>query len=362
LTRIGLDVGASDDPVLPAERKNAKFARLVIGIQRELPGGYVVEANYVSAWGWDLSVNRNLNFVPRSFLGDTPTTDAASNTFLTATIPNPFRNIAPVGSPFNTATTITRAQSLLAFPQFTNFWVQEYNGTNRYNSLQLQVQQRLSTDLTLSASYTYSHLTEKVNYLNPSDEQLEDRISPDDRPHRFTLSSVYQLPFGRGRKFGTDANKFVDAIFGGWQLNGTYEWQSGEPFLLTAGQFYSAVDVTQLESRVGQNNEQGLKYGVDRPAFDTTAFVRLTGFGLRNVPTTLGNLRNQPYLNVNLSASKNFKFGEVKRLQFRVEALNAFNHPYFALVNLDPNNASFGLTTSQRNNPRDIQIGVKFVF
>lgn len=362
LTRIGLDVGASDDPVLPSERKNAKFARIVVGIQRELGHGYVVEANYVSAWGWDLGVNRNLNFVPRSFLGDTPTTDAASNTFLSATIPNPFRNIAPVGSPFNTATTITRAQSLLAFPQFTNFWVQEYNGTNRYNSLQLQVQQRLSTDLTLSASYTYAHLTEKVNYLNPSDQQLEDRISPDDRPHRFTLSSVYQLPFGRGRKFGTDVNRFVDAVFGGWQINGTYEWQSGEPFLLTAGQFYSATDVTALESRVGQNNEQGLKYGVDVPAFDTTAFARLSGFGLRNVPTTLGNLRNQPYLNVNLSASKNFRFGEVKRLQFRVEALNAFNHPYFALVNLDPNNASFGLTTSQRNNPRDIQIGVKFVF
>jgi hypothetical protein len=46
----------------------------------------------------------------------------------------------------------------------------------------------------------------------------------------------------------------------------------------------------------------------------------------------------------------------------RAEAINAFNHPYFALVNLDPNNAGFGLTTAQRNNPRDIQLGVKFVF
>ncbi|HEX8137020.1 MAG TPA: carboxypeptidase-like regulatory domain-containing protein [Pyrinomonadaceae bacterium] len=362
LTRIGLDVGASDDPIISTDFRNPKFSRLVLGIQRELPGGFVVEANYVSAWGRDLAVTRNLNFVPRSFLGNTPTTDAAANTFLSANITNPFRNIAPAGSPFATAANITRAQSLLRFPQFTNVFVQEYNGTNRYNALQLQVQQRLRRDLTLSASYTRSRLREKVNYLNPSDTDLEDRISPDDRPNRVTFSAVYELPFGRGRRFGTDVNRFVDAVFGGWQLNGTYEWQSGEPFLLTAGQFYSNVDFTQLEARVGENNGAGQKYGVDIPAFDTSAFVRLSGFGIRNVPTTLDNLRNQPYLNVNLSASKNFRFDETKRLQLRIEALNAFNHPYFALVNLDPNNASFGLTTSQRNNPRDIQIGVKFVF
>lgn len=363
LTGLGADVGTSDAPVLPVVRKNAKFARLIFGIQRELPGHFVLEANYVSAWGYDMAVSKNLNFVPRSFLGSTPTTDAAANTFLSTTIPNPFRNLLPgTGSPLNTATTITRAQSLLAFPEFPNLWVQQYDGTNRYNSLQLQVQQRFSKNLTLTASYTRSHLREKLNYLNPSDPNLEDRISPDDRPNRYTFSGIYQLPVGRGRMFGKEMNRYLDAVVGGWQLNGTYEWQSGEPFTLTAGQFYSAADFTQLQSRVGQNNGQGQKYGVDIPAFDTTAFVRLTGFGLRNVPTTLDNLRNQPYLNVNLSVSKNFKFGETKRLQFRAEAINAFNHPYFTLVNLDPNNASFGLTSSQRNNPRDIQLGLKFTF
>ena len=65
--------------------------------------------------------------------------------------------------------TITRAQSLLAFPQFTNLWIQEYNGSNRYNSLQLQINKRFATDVTLNATYTYSNLREKVGYLNPSD-------------------------------------------------------------------------------------------------------------------------------------------------------------------------------------------------
>lgn len=362
LTNLGVDVATSSDPIIPANRVNPKFMRLVLGFQRELPGQFVVEANFVTARGYSLPVSRNYNFVPRQFLGADPTTDAASNAFLSGTIANPFRNIAPVGSPLNTASTITRAQSLVAFPEFPNVWLLLNNGTNNYRSLQLQVQRRFSKGYSLTATYTRSRLRERTNYLNPSDTDLEDRISPDDRPNRFTFSGIYNLPLGRGRTFGKEMNRLLDAVIGGWQLNGTYERQSGEPFLLTAGQFYSTVDFTQLKARAGQNNAQGQKYGVDIPAFDTTAFIRLSSFGLRNVPTTLDNLRNQPYLNVNLSVSKNFQIGENKKLQFRAEAINAFNHPYFSLVNLDPNNASFGLTTSQRNNPRDIQLGLKFVF
>src|SRR5207244_4557944 len=122
-----------------------------------------------------------------------------ANTLLSATIPYPFRNLLPATSPFNSATTITRAQSLLRFPQFTELWLQQYNGSNRYNALQLQVTQRFSKDLTLSASYTRSRLREKLDYLNPTDTTLESRISPDDRPDRVTASVVYQLPFGHDR-------------------------------------------------------------------------------------------------------------------------------------------------------------------
>lgn len=283
------------------------------------------------------------------------------------TIPNPFRTLLPGGSPFNTATTITKAQSLLRFPQFPNLWVEQSNGSNRYNALQLQLTQRFSKDLTLTMSYTRSRLREKLDYLNPSDTVLEDRISPDDRPSRFTMSTVYQLPVGQGRKFGNDLNRVVDAVIGGWQLNGTYEWQRGEPFLLSPTQvWYFAGQITQVQSHTGENNSQGQKFGIDIPAFNTAGILRLNSFntGLRNVPTTLDNLRNQAFLNVNLSVSKNFNFGEQKRLQFRAEALNAFNHPYFGNgIGLDPNTpGSFGLVTTQRNNPRDIQLGLKFVF
>src|SRR5204862_3727456 len=96
--------------------------------------------------------------------------------------------------------------------------------------------------------------------------------------------------------------------------------------------------------------------------------VALNSFGIRNVPTTLGNLRNQPYSIANLSLTKNFRVGEGKRLQIRAEAINALNHPYFGSgIGLNPGstaapNSAFGFVTSQRNNPRDIQLGAKFTF
>jgi hypothetical protein len=363
LTNVGQDLGSSDAPVIPVGRRNAKFARLIFGVQRELPGAFVVEANFVRAWGYDLAVTRNLNFVPREFLGDTPATDTAANNFLNANIPiNPFRNLLPnTGSPFNTAANITRAQSLVAFPQFTNVWVQQYNGTNRYNSLQFQAQKRFSQGLSFTGTYTWTRLREKVNYLNPSDTALENRISPDERPHRYTIAAVYPLPVGRGRAFGGDMSRALDAFIGGWNLNGTYEWQKGEPFLFTNPLFF-AGDMTPLRSRVGQKDEQGRTYGIDISAFDP-GLVRLSAFGFRNVPTTLDNLRNQSFLNVNLSVSKDFNVSEKKRVQFRAEWLNAFNSPYFGNgINLDPNNQAFGFVTTQRNNPRDVQLGLRFIY
>lgn len=368
LTGIGADVAADTLPIIGLQRKNSKFARFIAGIQRELPGQIVIEANFIHSRGYDLAVSKDLNFVPRSFLGNTPATDIASNTFLTGTIPNPFRNLVPGGSAFNTATTITRAQSLLAFPQFTHLWTQEYNGSNRYNSLQLQINKRFATDVMLNATYTYSNLREKVNYLNPSDTELEDRISQFDRPHRFTLSGVYELPIGRGRSVGNNMNRWLDAFIGGWQLNGTYEWQSGEPFLLTAANLFFPGDLSTIVSRLGDGDGQGGKFGIDRSAIVAPGLVALTVFGIRNVPTTLESLRNQPFSVANLSVTKNFKMGESRRLQLRAEALNAFNHPYFgAGMGLNPGtaaapNAAFGLVTTQRNNPRDIQFGAKFIF
>jgi len=165
-------------------------------------------------------------------------------------------------------------------------------------------------------------------------------------------------------------NKVLDAFIGGWQLNGTYEWQQGQPILLSQGFFYPG-DITQVESRAGQRNGAGEKYGIgplpvfvnpDGSTFTGSSVLRLSSSSLRTLPTTLDNLRHMPFTSVNLSLTKNFRLGEGKRLQIRGEAINAFNHPYFIDLSADPTNANFGLYSTQRNVPRDIQIGAKFTF
>ncbi len=87
------------------------------------------------------------------------------------------------------------------------------------------------------SSYTWSRFREKVAPLNPWDE-LEDRLSPVDRPHRFTFASVVELPFGQGRKFGTDWGPVVDGFLGGWQFAAKYEWQTGQPLTWTNNTYY----------------------------------------------------------------------------------------------------------------------------
>lgn len=383
------------------ERKNANYARFIFGVQRQLPFDIGVEATFVASQGYDLPVLRQLNFIPTQYLNNfAGVTDAATilngistvQTFLGQTngITNPFRGLVTQNSGIN-GTTIARRRLLVQYPQFQDLIVTEYNGTSTYRALQLQASKRLSQGLSFNTSYTYSRDREKVRRLNPQDEELTDMISTFDRPHRFTFSGVFELPFGRGRQFFSDLHPVVDAIFGGWQFNAVYEWQSGEPLVLQ-NVFYDG-DITQLKNLIGQKDEQGNRYGVDIPAFDTSGFrildtrqtlptgaanptfnqLVIPGFGnnytigsqnvLRNIPYTMDNFRNQPFQKFDVGLTKNFRFNERMRLQVRVEAINALNWVYLGNgLQLGVTNANFGRVSGQRNLPRDIQLGARFTF
>jgi hypothetical protein len=284
------------------------------------------------------------------------------------------------------------------YPQFGNITITEYNGSSNYNAIQLQVIKRFTKGLSLNGSYTFSREHEKTQRLNPHDSELTEMVSPTERPHRFTFSGIYELPIGRGRWLGSNWNRWVDAFLGGWQFQSNYEWQSGEP--LVFGNVYydpTIADPRQLKSYLGKKDDQGRRYGVDIPAFDIRGFyppgfvfngaAAPASIGLGNIntiagantlryfPLTTGKLRNQRFLNFNLGMSKNFRIREGMKVQFRVEAINALNKPYFTSVNLNPANVP-NLTDSAANNlgrfgftngptrqpPRDIQLGLRFTF
>jgi hypothetical protein len=367
------------------DRKNATYTRFIAGFQREVAYGIAVEATFVYSRGSDLQVLRDINPVPREYLNDLRgVTDpavitaaiAARNTFLNTStgINNPLRGLIPDGGAWN-ATTLARERLLVPFPQFGSLALTEYNGSSTYKSMQFQVVKRYTKGLSLNASYSFSREHEKTRYLNPQDTELTEFVSPTERPHRFTLSSIYELPFGKNRQWGNDWHPVADAILGGWQLQGVYEWQSGEPLMF--GNVYYAGDPYQLKNLLGKKNADGLRYGVDIPGWDTTGFyingTTVPAFGnnftatgantLRYFPITMGQFRNQRFLKFDVGLSKNFRINEGMKIQFRVEAINLLNRPYFSAPNLDPTNSNFGKTTAPvRQPPRDIQIGGRFTF
>jgi hypothetical protein len=135
---------------------------------------------------------------------------------------------------------------------------------------------------------------------------------------------------------------------------------------------------------VGKKNELGQTYGIDIPAWDITGFyvggvvanANAPGFGnnfqtntgsnnvLRMIPFTIDSFRNQRFLKFDMGVSKNFKIREGMKFQIRIEAINALNATYFGTgIGLAPSSSTaFGRVTSQRNPPRDIQIGGRFTF
>jgi len=390
-TFIGRDL-----TVLSNERKNAQYARFIIGVQREMPLKIGLEVTFVHSRGYDLAVNRSINNIPVQYLNNGTEFNSAVQTFLNATVPNPFRGLVPSNATFN-AQTIARRNLLTPFPQFGNVVLSQYNGSSTYNSIQIQAIKRFTKNLSLNASYSFSREHEKTQYLNPQDTELTEQVSPTERPHRVTFSAVYELPIGRGRAIGKDWNRWLDAFIGGWQFQSNYEWQSGEP--LAFGNVYYDTrfgDPRELKSRLGKKDDQGRRYGIDIPAFDISGFYPVgfvfngasapasIGLGTTNIgsnntlryfPLTTGKLRNQRFLNFNVGMSKNFRIREKMRLQLRVEAINALNRPYFSPPNLNPNNTPnltsptannlgrFGFTNGPtRQPPRDIQLGARFTF
>ena len=177
----------------------SKQLRWQIGFQRELPGGFVVEAAYVGNYGYDIEIIRNINALPNQYLNtDNSRTAAmnANNTFLTGSVANPFAGLLP-GTSFNNST-IARSQLLRPYPQFGDIRTTNNDGKSWYHSAQVGLQKRFSKGYTLGVSYTYSHWMQATEYLNAADAQPTKMISDLDVPHRLSVSGILELPVREG--------------------------------------------------------------------------------------------------------------------------------------------------------------------
>jgi hypothetical protein len=284
---------------------------------------------------------------------------------------NPFLGLVPVIG-LGTGT-ITNGQLLRPFHQFTGVSSQAYDGTTQFNSAQFRMERRFHAGYTVTASYTWSHFTERTSKLNATDTQYEKRLSGNDVPHRLTLSGIWELPFGKGHAHG-GGSTVANMVVGGWSLQVLGQAQSGRPISL--GNLYFNDDPTGLRANISSATIDNVfatggfyfhdpavqTGGVDDPVKQRADKRIGLSDNIRTLPSRFDNFRGQPLTLWDISVVKRFPITERVRLQLNFEMLNAFNRPQFADPNLDPTSSDFGKVTSQSNLPRNIQLAAKLLF
>ena len=329
-------------------------------MQRELAMGVVVDAAYVGNRGTHAEITRNINALPNQYLSTSTTRDNTTNSYLSALVANPFVGQMPAsaGAGFRSAT-IARSQLLRPFPQFGDINTTNNDGYSWYHSLQANLNKRFGNGYTLGMSYTWSKFMEAISYLNAADPLPIETISDFDRTHRLSMNGIYELPFGKDRKFFGNVNKFGSYFISGWQVSGIYQFQSGAPIN------FGNIFFTGKFSDVALSGDQRT---TDRWFNTAAGFVIPSASqpvsNLRTFPLRLSNVRTHSINNVDLSIIKKTRLWEGKNLEFRGEFINAFNHVLLPAPNTTVTSAAFGqiVASNQANYPRRIQLTVKFVF
>ena len=377
---------------------NPYSERWTFGIQHEIARNTVLEIDYIGNHGVHLPISfTQLDGIPRQYLSTLPYRDSTViNTLSGTTVPNPFAGLLPGASGGLNSSTIAAMQLLAPYPQYPvasgsnggsvfSSGLVEQNatiGSSYFNSLNAKVERHLANGLQLTAVYIWSKLMERDSWLNDTDPAPEKRISPFDHTHRFVTAIDYDLPIGRGKLVNTSSG-FLNALVGGWQLNGIYTFQTGQPLLWMNGSSNNPGDYP-LCAVATTTGACPIVNGVpdaatslpiininprqwSGPAFDTSQFItsssQLFRFHIRTFPSTISSVRQDGTNNLDASILKSVHLTESKYVQLRMEAFNVLNHPTFGAPNVSvTSGTSFGTITTQANRPRQLQVGVRFVF
>jgi hypothetical protein len=297
-----------------------------VGIQRELPGNAVLDANYVG------SVGRHLDWGP------------------TMNVPAP----GP-GSDVN---------SRRPYPYMLQQWFDQSVGNSRYNAMQISVNKRFSHGVTFLAAYTLSHSNDdgcgigaSCNVSNPYNRGADYGTSDLNQKQVLSFSFAAQSPLNKS------PNKFVATVAGGWSLNGILQLHSGLPYAVTLSNDNENIGccLQQRADIVGDPNSGSGIHTVQQ-WFNVNAFAT-------PAPFTYGNEKVNPLTsdwgrNFDLSLFRRFHIGlgERKYFEFRAEAFNTFNTVVFAPPNNSLGGTNFGKVTLQQNTPRQLQLGLKFYY
>jgi hypothetical protein len=291
------------------------------GVQSNLIKGIFLDVAYVGALFRHLQDNRNLNYIP----------------YGAAFLP---QNQDPTVSSSLPGGAALAPQFLRGMRGIGDINLYEGSATGNYNSLQVQVNRRMSRNLFFGLSYTWSHdlttASTDTNFVRPDQFTRMAYYGPsgNDRRHNFAFNYVYDLP----RLERTNA--FVRALAGGWQLSGVTAFQTGTPY----GIGYSISGVSQ-QNITGSSTEGARVYLLGNPNTGSSnpynrlnaAMVGAPQLGSIGLESGVNYLTGPGINDFDMSIQKQFTIKERVRLQFRADAFNVFNHTQFSGVNATVN-------------------------
>jgi len=352
-TFLGRDITFFNDRPL-----NPYNQRWSLSVQRQLPLNVVLETSYVGNRGAKIAVMRQFNAIPRQYLSTLPVRDQPVIDRLTQQVPNPFFGLPEFAGTSLANRNIAVSQLVRPYPHFTRVQATQPAGFSYYHSLQMAAEKRMSGGLSFQAAWTYSKFMEAINYRNEVDDLPEKVISDQDFTHRFVISTIYELPVGRGRKWLPSMPAAAEMIFGGWQFQGWFEGQTGNA--LGFGNAIFTGNLKDIEIPVSQRRAERW-FNVDA-GFNRDSRQVLAN-NIQGLSTRFTGVRGDGINNFDLALFKNVRIKEKWNAQFRLQSFNALNHVQFEAPNTNPINAAFGTVTAEKGHgQRQITIGVKLLF
>jgi Carboxypeptidase regulatory-like domain/TonB dependent receptor-like, beta-barrel len=354
-------------------------------VQREVMKNLTVDVGYLGTrsshlWAGDLANKNQLDPKYLSFEANLQSilrTDADAQRFGLSGLPYP----AFTGGQL--------WQALVPFPHLARngIGLTTFNsplGRSSYDSLQITVNRRYTNGLTVYGNYNFSRTLQNMesalrndNPGRPLDYYNLDRefgLSDFDQTHNWKISTVYEIPFGRNRRFGASIPAVLDAILGGWTVSFIGNYASGTPLRFTGSAIPGWNGRANLPDLINPNGGS-LLAGFESSKFNAAAIAQgnyadhrwiAPGLLVDHAPFTLGNapivvdVREPYFRNEDVSIQKTFRAREM-RIQLRGELLNAFNRHTFGGIVTNVLDARFGQITSVSGN-RQGQIGLRLEF
>jgi hypothetical protein len=365
------------------------------GFQYELPWNSRLEASYVGNRTQKLTSNKGYNDTSLDLRKKCDPLEGGVATYCDGRVPNPFYQLQPfLGTSMYTDPTIGLGYITRPFPEFGGFTQYGRNdGKVWFNSMQVVYEWRGKSGLHLNMAYTLSKMVEQWGFNDSLNNVLQRGLYTNDRPHSIKVGSVWELPFGKGKRFLNTSSRFWSRVFSGWEHTMIFIYNSGMPNDLPSNVIYvkeaslapnidwSAPKVYGWRPCVAKMDDFGkitLQPYSASPDFRQRFGCSETDYNFlvtpRNAPRFTsyrdGRLRRHTVPQADMSLNKTTHITERTSAQFRAEVFNVFNtyNFYGQQFNTNPDDSNFGsmlkatIGTGSTSWSRQIQLAVKFLF